>query len=280
MRVEVGVRMSSRGHLFFLLITLVTTCAACQAASLPDALIGRWQVIEVHINTNATAKTNYGWNDARLRWRIFTFTSTELSNDAADGSNCEAPQVAVTNMPAMRLMDDSLAHTGGSASDPEAHPSPTAYELKIDPNELVKVISVHCKDGLWEGDLGTGKGVEGAWMFFTHSGQLVIRWRDETLLVLDRLPADAKPRPSFDCLHARSPAEKTICGSLQLAAFDRSVNWSYKVTRDDIKDTDVSSAQLAGSQRAWLRKRDACGTNASCLLSVMQRRLEELSSYP
>jgi uncharacterized protein YecT (DUF1311 family) len=262
------------------ILVLLAACAACQAASLPDTLSGRWQVAEVHINTYASAKTNYGWNDPRLRGRIFTFDDTQISNDTADGSRCERPQATVANMSPTRLMDGSLAHTAGDDSDPETHPSPAAYVLKIDPNEPVNVISIHCKDGLWEGDLGTGKGLEGAWMFFTHAGQLVMRWRDETILVLNRLPLDAKPQTSFDCAKASSTTEKAICGSIQLASFDRSVSESYKIAHDDIKRNGDNLSSLVSSQQAWLRKRNACGSDASCLLTAMKQRLEELSNYP
>lgn len=274
--------MNLRGLSHFLLPTLVLMAiwGACQAASLPDQLLGRWQVAEVHINTYASWKSNYGWNDPQLRGRIFIFGNTQLSNDTADGSNCDAPQATVTNTSLMRLMDDSLAHPSGDDSDPQTHPSPAAYGLKIDPNETVNAISIHCKDGVWEGDLGTGKGVEGAWMFLTHAGQLVLRWRDETVLILDRLPPDAKPQPSFDCVKASSAAEKAICGSVQLASFDRSVNWSYQVAYDDVKHNGDNPSSLVSSQRAWLRKRNACGSNASCLLTTMKQRLGELSSYP
>lgn len=250
----------------------------CHAATLPDALIGRWQVTEVHTNTNVSFKTHYVWNDARLRWRIFNFSSTRLTDDTSDSSPCDAPTATVTRMPLLKLMDGSLGHPDGD--DAESHPTPEAYELKAQPNEQVDVISLRCKDGLWQRDLGAGNGVKGSWMYLTSAGQLVLRWRDETLLVLQRLPADAKPQPSFACAKAGSTAEKAVCDSLQLASFDRSVAWSYKVARDTIKDTDYSEASLTASQRTWLRKRDACGADATCLLAAMKQRLEELSAYP
>jgi hypothetical protein len=55
-----------------LLTPLVLICAfmPCHAATLPDTLLGRWQVAEVHTNNNAASKTYYFWNDARLLWRI------------------------------------------------------------------------------------------------------------------------------------------------------------------------------------------------------------------
>lgn len=274
--------MNLRGLRHFLLaaLLLMPMCAICQVVPLPDALLGRWQVVEVHINTYASWKSNYGWNDPQLRGRIFTLSNAQFSNDTPDGSNCDAPQATVASMSLIHLMDGSLAHASGDDSDPETHPSPAAYRLAIDPNETVNVISIRCKDGVWEGDLGTGKGMEGAWMFLTHAGQLVLRWRDETILVLDRLPPDAKPQPSFDCAKANSATEKAICGSVQLASFDRSVSWSYKIAYDDLKHDGDNPSPLVSSQQAWLRKRNACGSNVSCLLTTMKQRLDELSASP
>ena len=251
------------------------------AAGLPAALIGQWQVAEVHINTFVSSSENYHWNDGRLRWRIFHFSNQQITDDTSYGNDtdeCDAPQASIARMSLQKLMSGSLAHGYGDA--PDAQPSPEAYKLPAEPDQQVEVISIRCKDGLWQSDLGVGDGVKGAWMYLAPGGQLILRWGDETILVLDRLPAEAKPQPSFDCAKASSPAEKTICSSLQLASFDRSVAWSYKVARDDIKDTDDSPVKLAAEQRAWLRKRDTCGADASCLLKTMEQRLDELARYP
>lgn len=267
-------------RLLVLLLLLAGTMPTSQASGIPNSLLGRWQVTEVHTNTYASSRTYYGWNDARLRWRIFDVSDAALSDDTSDSSTCATPTASVTRMPLLKLMDESLGHPGGDDSDPYSHPTPAAYELKATPDEQVDVISITCQDGLFQGDLGTDKGVMGAWMYLTPAGELVVRWRDETLLVLERLAADAKPAPSFDCSKASSPAEKTICSSLQLASFDRSVNASYQLARDDTKEGGDSLPELAATQRAWLRKRNACGTDAACLLTTMKQRLEELASYP
>ncbi|MBM7130714.1 lysozyme inhibitor LprI family protein [Dyella mobilis] len=260
-----------------LLAPLLAFTMPCYAAALPDALLGRWQVAEVHTNTNATFKTNYVWNDARLRWRIFNFSSSQVRDDTSDSTTCETPQATTMHVALVKLMDGSLGHTGDD-SDPDSMPNPEAYQLKATPNEQVDAISITCKGGLWQSDLGTGQGMMGSWMYVTPAGQLVIRWRDETLLVLNRLPQDAKPQASFDCSKAASPVEKTICGSIQLASFDRSVAWSYKVARDDAKSAGNSMTPLTTSQRAWLSKRDACGTDSACLLSAMKQRLDALAN--
>ncbi|HUB88788.1 MAG TPA: hypothetical protein VMA74_03570 [Dyella sp.] len=244
---------------------------------LPAALIGQWQVAEVHINSFVSSSENYHWNDGRLRWRIFHFSNQQITDDTSYGNDtdeCDAPQASVARMSLQKLMSGSLAHGYGDA--PDAQPSPEAYKLPAEPNQQVDVVSIRCQDGLWQSDLGVGDGVKGAWMYLAPGGQLILRWGDETILVLDRLPADAKPQPSFDCAKADSP----ICRSLHLASFDRSVAWSYKVARDDIKDTDDSPAKFVAEQHAWLHKRDACGADASCLLKTMEQRLDELARYP
>lgn len=61
-------------------------------AELPRGLAGTWQVIEVHVNTEATATMHYGWNDPALRWRVFTFSDAQVSADAPEPATCDAPR--------------------------------------------------------------------------------------------------------------------------------------------------------------------------------------------
>ena len=102
----------------------------------------------------------------------------------------------------------------------------------------------------------------------------------QTLLILRHLPADAKPQASFDCARAATPTERTICGSLQLAAFDRSVASAYRNAYDQLKLDGTNVDPLARLQRRWLRQRDACGTHATCLLKSMKRQIDALDNLP
>lgn len=109
--------------------------------------------------------------------------------------------------------------------------------------------------------------------------RLAMRWYDETVLLLTRLPENARPNPSFDCAKAAATAEKTICGSVSLAAFDRSVAESYAYSsKRYLDDNDKDEVKtLRAEQREWLAKRNACGANPACLQKAMENRLDSLS---
>lgn len=255
-------------------VAFLMVFSADVAAQIPDALTGRWQVAEVHINTGSSRTVSYGWNDPALRWRMFTFSDTQVTDDAPEAGYCQAPQAKVTRMELGKLFGTSLAGDGY----PVRQATPTDYAFKSSPGEAVDVISLVCRNGLWQGGLGADGGPQGAWMYFTPDGHLILRWYDETLLVLERLPAHATPRASFDCARAASSAEKTLCGSLQLAAFDRSISAAYKIARDEVKGDATQEKSLVASQREWVRHRDACATDTACLLTSMKARLQQLAA--
>lgn len=259
-----------------LALLLLWAPAASHAETLPASLLGRWQVAEVHTNTEATRSPQYGWDDPQLRWRIFTFAVTQMTDDTPESSDCKAPQATITHMDLTKLIGGSMA--GGSRDNAPEHPTPATYELQIGTAEAADVISIKCRDGLWHGGLGADGGLMGAWMYIAPDGRLLLLWYDETILVLARLGADAKPHASFDCARAASPTEKTLCNSLQLASFDRSVASAYEIARDQIKDEKAMEKQLVSSQKSWLRQRDACASDSKCLLASMKKRMTELAA--
>jgi uncharacterized protein len=82
--------------------------------------------------------------------------------------------------------------------------------------------------------------------------------------------ASNTPNPSFDCARAGTSTEKAICSSDSLATYDREIARSFSTARDRL---DASAADdLLQGQRAWLRKRNTCGGNRSCLEATMRKR--------
>ena len=83
-------------------------------------------------------------------------------------------------------------------------------------------------------------------------------------------------KPSFDCRSVKQPLEKLICSDLVLSDLDYKMvssyeyiayNWPERVTNQVRKD-----------QRAWLQKRNACGSNIQCLEKIYRERVNELTS--
>jgi uncharacterized protein len=73
-------------------------------------------------------------------------------------------------------------------------------------------------------------------------------------------------RASFDCARANTTVERTICGDRVLAGWDRSVATAYRTASVDPADL-----------RAWLSKRDQCGSDRECLQSAMSLRVANLA---
>ncbi len=267
-------RKTSRCAMLLPVATLLLAFSAGSAAQIPDGLKGTWQVAEVHINTESSRTVSYGWNDPRLRWRMFTFSDTQITDDAPEDGNCQAPRATAKRLRLTQLFGESLAGDGY----PVQPATPADYAFKIDPAEVADVISITCRSGPWQGGLGADGGLQGAWMYVASDGHLVLRWYDESILVLTHLDASAKPDASFDCAKATSSTEQAICSSLQLASFDQSVALAYQQLRDQARQVGDSLKALATSQRAWIRQRNACGADAKCILKSLKERLDRLAS--
>ncbi|MDE2280273.1 MAG: hypothetical protein KGK04_11910 [Xanthomonadaceae bacterium] len=265
-----------RVSVFALISVLSWPPFAGYGAALPAQLLGRWQVAEVQVNRASERRLDYQYNDPRLRWRIFDFSAAQLINDTPEGYPCIVPQVTETRMQLGKLISGSLAGV-----EERGDATPEDYGLATKPDTVVDVVSIHCGSGPWQGGLGlVNTGVQGSWLYIDADGSMVLRWYGETLLILRHLPEDAKPQASFDCARAATPTERTICGSLQLAAFDRSVASAYRDAYDQFTSDRASVDPLARLQRRWLRQRDACGADATCLLKSMKRQIDALDNLP
>jgi uncharacterized protein YecT (DUF1311 family) len=235
---------------------------------LPDAIKGKWQVAEVHINTESPRTPFYAWNDPRLVGRFFTFTTSEIANDTPDDSECATPSVKAIPMRLQELVTKSM---GGNATA-------TAYRLDLGKNTSAEGILVYCNGKLWNEDLGLDEGVRGAWLSFASTDRILLRWRDETILVLGRISNNQKPNPSFDCSKSDTKTESEICNSVELSAFDKSVSQAYKFALSQNRATGNDARSLTLEQKAWLTKRNKCGADRDCILSSMKKRLDDLSN--
>jgi hypothetical protein len=188
------------------------------ARTIPAALERTWQVAEAHINTEATRTPEQGWNDPRLRGRIFVISDAQVTDDAPEPGDCRSPRAASARMDLVKLVGGSMAGVG---MDPPRQATPAGYELKTGPDQSVEVTRLTCQNGLWQGGLGADGGLKGAWMHVGCDGRLVLRWYDETILILDRLAAHA-------------------------------------TARDDVEDGESLRKQLPASQKARHRRRHGC----------------------
>ena len=83
-------------------------------------------------------------------------------------------------------------------------------------------------------------------------------------------------RPSFDCARATAPSARTICGSAPLAQLDAEMAAAYIAAKAGLP-TD-QQAKVAAEQHEWLRRRNGCGADASCLERALAERLSQLQA--
>lgn len=84
-------------------------------------------------------------------------------------------------------------------------------------------------------------------------------------------PAHAQ---SFDCAKATTADEKAVCASPRLSALDSEMGTLY----DEIRRCALmgTRGEVTDSQRAFMAKRAACGSDDSCLVSLYSARVAEL----
>lgn len=86
-------------------------------------------------------------------------------------------------------------------------------------------------------------------------------------------PAATRSQPSLDCARAGSASERAICARSDLSQLDREISAAYNAV-SATQGGDYQS--LLVSQREWLGKRNACGSDMQCLQQTMSARAAEL----
>jgi uncharacterized protein YecT (DUF1311 family) len=102
--------------------------------------------------------------------------------------------------------------------------------------------------------------------------------------VYQMCPAGAKQaaaKASGSCETRGNDAEKTVCTNSDLLALDAELNLQFNVRVSNITSaanggTEADVAKFRSEQRDWLRQRNACGGDVSCLTSKYNSRLNVL----
>lgn len=100
----------------------------------------------------------------------------------------------------------------------------------------------------------------------------VAAWAAGVVLGLCQLTVPASAA-GFECAGADVPAERAVCRDDALRELDLQLNAAYQVR---LRNMTAQQAQWRTSQRAWLKARDACGTDTACLAQRYRERLSAL----
>ena len=98
----------------------------------------------------------------------------------------------------------------------------------------------------------------------------------KSLWVLAALPLllGTAQAASFDCGKAKQPAEIAICTDRQLNDLDVEMATTYRLLRGLFAMGNRGAMQ--DEQVAWLKERNACGSDNDCLLDQYEKRLTHL----
>ncbi|MBR7918666.1 DUF1311 domain-containing protein [Burkholderia vietnamiensis] len=111
------------------------------------------------------------------------------------------------------------------------------------------------------------------WLFFDFSMSLRL---NQLLSLLSAgaflLVSPSGHAASFDCTKATSITEKTICANDKLSKLDSKLSVAW----NDASDVAIAPAAIKASQLKWLKLRDACGADTSCLSARYNERLAAL----
>lgn len=79
---------------------------------------------------------------------------------------------------------------------------------------------------------------------------------------------------TIDCRSAIRPYENTVCANGVLAAMDLQMQTLYQVVQQLVQPQ--VAAQLAAGQQAFLRVREACADDATCIGQSYASRIQEI----
>ncbi|MGE0970935.1 lysozyme inhibitor LprI family protein [Klebsiella sp. WOUb02] len=94
------------------------------------------------------------------------------------------------------------------------------------------------------------------------------------ILALILLSPFAAGAASFDCQQARAADEKAICAHLSLNDKDVEMATKYQFLKGLFAMGGRGAIQDA--QQSWLKQRQQCGGNLSCLTQAYDQRLKQL----
>jgi hypothetical protein len=270
--------------------------AAPEGTPIPAALHGTWRITGVLVDTGTIRRLRVEHNDPGYMGHLLLISpDAVLGAINRWGEFCLAPTVTVKPTTAGALIKDTMGgrarapgHTAEELAQlPPETPTPHDYQLPYTENSPVEPMWFNCgKGGIggWDAPIG-----QSTWMLALPDGKLGIRWMDSSIVVLSRATEPVEPVASFNCAKARTPVEKTICGTLELGLIDHGAINRY---RSDLEILERrarlaheprylgAERDLEGVHRAWRKRRDSCGPDVACLKKSLLELWDILDKTP
>jgi len=246
-----------------LLLWSIGGSALAKAATPPPNLQGTWDVVQVAVDQQDQPHWLYFPDDPRLLGRELRISTPDISfND--DSRDCQKPVLVALPKASLQKF------IGRSFPRPEHFQTPTYPTLSDFGLELADARVSPWQAGC---DPDTSQWNH-AWFILLSPDRLLTNGDNSGfVLVLRRRASGSSIRPSFACDKAQSTAERTICASMPLAGYDRSVTAAYHRA---LTEADDDTSSLKQEQISWLKARNACNADIKCLAKSMRERIDQL----
>jgi hypothetical protein len=237
---------------------------------------GKWQITSVLIDDESENKLAVLPDDPTLAGHIVDVSRTQISFLHLD-ITCKSPDILLQKTSIKNLIATSMRTWGDNPSPDEYFPD----GIFDSPEQEVDAYWAGCANGTFLGSVQIPLHPElqdRTWLLFLSGNKIAMRYGLDCILLLSRIPAQAKPTPSFNCLKAKTATEVSICKSFELASYDRAIANTYNNAIENKADKH-DLAELRALQNQVLRRRNACNGNSTCILRVLQKDAEELSRF-
>jgi len=235
--------------------------AKSRSADPPAQLVGTWDVEHVAVDGQDTIHGHYRTDEPEFVGRTLVLDATgkiKFGGDLTCAQRAWKPRAITWDA----VFRKAYQRTPVGGRPPAATPHDFGLDLGADERGVAYSI---CPSPQSRAEFPLDR-----WIALRQPGVLFLHVGAEYLLVLRRRPDGARPAASFDCAKASNPTEKTICGSFDLAAWDRSVDLAL---RQAIEKWPAKTKLLRDLQAAWLVERNACGVDAKCIDEKLWRRV-------
>lgn len=111
-------------------------------------------------------------------------------------------------------------------------------------------------------------------IFVYYSGNLQVFFICPLVCLFLAFFSQTSAAASLDCAKPASDIEKTICADAELVKLAEQMHACYKAWKENKEADPEVIRMITFQQREWLKKRDACNTDVSCLKDVYEKFLK------
>ena len=237
----------------------------------PPSVAGVWEVEELAVDGQDGLHQDYHPGDPTLIGRTVAISGERVSLHFGHDLDCQQ-----SNWNGRKTTWGFLLSRGfprppmGGRS---ARPSADDFDLGVTAKDPVVAYPVCTEKG--KGRTAGPPFPLNKWVAPLPKGKIALRADPQFILVLRRRAADAKPSAgTFDCSKLSNPTEATICGDFELASWDRSAAMALEQLTKQL--TPAGKEKLRKAQDAYVRRRNACGTDAGCINNIQEDRVDLL----